>query len=65
MATMKELRKQHRYTVNDVVEGTGIPFSTITAYDNEYRSPSLENAKKIAGFFGVTVEEIEFKVKGK
>ena len=65
MATMKELRKQQRYTVNDVVTGTGIPFSTITAYDNEYRSPSLQNAKKIAEFFGVPVEDIEFKVKGK
>lgn len=65
MATMKEIRKQQRYTVSAVVEGTGIPFSTITAYDNGYRSPSLQNAKKIADFFGVPVEDIEFKEKGK
>lgn len=65
MKTLKELRKEQRYTVKAVSEGTGIPFPTLTAYDNQYRSPSLRNAKKIADFFGVTVEEIDFKAKAR
>lgn len=65
METLKEIRTKNRYSLKAVAEGTGIPFSTITAYDNEYRSPSLQNAKKIADFFGVYVEEIKFKEKGK
>lgn len=61
--TLRELRKERRLTVREVSEGSGIAFSTYTAYEYEYRSPSIEAAKKLAAFYKVKVDDIKFKTK--
>lgn len=59
--TLKEIRREQRYTLQAVAEKTGIPLSTYTAYEGGYRTPRVDAAIKIAKFFGVKVEDIEFK----
>lgn len=61
--TLKELRKNIRYTQREVCEGSGVAFSTYVAYELGYRSPTLKNAQKLADFFGCKVEEINFDVE--
>lgn len=58
--TLKELRKENRYTQREVCEGSGLAFSTYTAYELGYRKPSLVNAEKLAKFFKCKVEDIQF-----
>lgn len=58
--TLAEWRKENRYTLKQVAEGTGIPFGTYVRYeyDNQRKMP-LEYAKKIAEFYGISVEDIK------
>lgn len=58
--TLKQLRKEIRYTQREVSEGSGVPFSTYVAYELGYRKPSLKNAEKLANFFKCKVEDISF-----
>lgn len=57
--TLKELRKEFRYTMRQVAEGTGIPFGTYVALDCNYRKISLPNAQKIAKFYGISTDDIK------
>lgn len=57
--TLKELRKEFRYTIQQVADGTGIPFGTMVGYDCSYRKLSLQNAQKIAAFYGISVDDIK------
>lgn len=61
--TLKQLRKEIRYTQREVCEGAGVPFSTYVAYELGYRKPSLAVAQKLANFYKRKVDEIEFIVK--
>lgn len=61
--TLRELRKEIRYTQREVSDGSGVAFSTYIAYEMGYRMPSLVNAQKLADFFGCKVEDINFDVK--
>lgn len=58
--TLRELRKEIRYTQHEVSDGSGIPFSTYVAYEMGYRKPKIENAVKLAAFFKCNVEDIKF-----
>lgn len=58
--TLKQLRKEIRYTQREVSEKSGIPFSTYVAYEMGYRKPSLDKAQKLANFYKCKVEEIDF-----
>lgn len=58
--TLKELRKQNRYTIKEVAEKTGIAFSTYTSYEMGYRMPRVDNAQKLAEFYGCKVDDIDF-----
>lgn len=58
--TLKQLRKEIRYTQREVSEGSGVAFSTYVAYELGYRQPSLNNANKLAEFFKCKVGDIEF-----
>ena len=60
--TLKELRKEIRYTLKEVSEGSGIPFSSYVAYELGNRKPSLKAAEKLAKFYKRRVDEIEFNV---
>lgn len=58
--TLKQLRKENRYTQREVADGSGVGFSSYVAYEMGYRKPSLRNAEKLAKFYGVRIEEIDF-----
>lgn len=58
--TLKELRKEIRFTQKEVSDGSGVPFSTYVAYELGYRNPSLPAAQKLARFFKCKVEDINF-----
>lgn len=60
--TLKQLRKEIRFTQREVAEGAGVPFGTYVAYELGYRKPSLRAAQKLAAFFKCKVEDINFVV---
>jgi len=57
---MLELMNQHNYKVADVSKGTGIAYTTIDSIIKKEidKKISLNNALKIAKFFGVKVESM-------
>lgn len=57
--TLKEHREEKRYTMRQVSDGSGVPFGTYVGYDCQTRKISLENAKKIAKFLEIAVEDIK------
>lgn len=59
--TLKELRKEIRYTQREVADACEIPFSTYVAYELGYRIPKILNAEALATFYGVEIKDIEFK----
>lgn len=61
--TLRQLRKELRYTLKEVSEGSGVAFSTYTAYELGNRKPSLANAQKLAKFYKCKVEDIDFITK--
>lgn len=61
--TLKQLRKEIRFTQREVSNESGVPFSTYVAYEMGYRKPSLENAQKLANFFKCKVDEIDFSAE--
>lgn len=58
--TLKQLRKEIRYTQKEVSDCSGVAFSTYVAYELGYRKPSLSQAEKLAKFFKCKVEDISF-----
>lgn len=60
--TLKELRKEMRYTQREVSEGAGVSFSSYVAYELGYRKPSLAQAMKLARFHKCDVEDINFEL---
>lgn len=61
--TIRQLRVENRYTMRAISEATGIPYGTYVAYDCGYRKTSLSAAQKIAAFYGLNVDDIDFSVK--
>ena len=54
--TFETLRKQRKMKYSDVAKGAGIPYSTITDWKAGRYTPKLDKLKKIADYFGVSVE---------
>lgn len=53
------LLAKRREKIADLAEGTGIAKSTLTAiYYERTKNPSFETMKKIADYFGVTIDEL-------
>lgn len=50
---LKNLRGK-RFTQKEVSKATGIPISTIAAYENNLRQPALNNLRTLAEFYGVS-----------
>lgn len=50
---LKQLRGK-LYTQKEVSEATGIPLSTIAAYETNLRQPSLDNLRTPASFYKVS-----------
>ena len=53
----KDLRKKKNLTQRDIAKETGISFSMITKYEQGLNTPSIENLRKLADFFGVSISE--------
>ncbi len=57
---IKELRKQHKITQDDLAIAVGVTRQTIISLENGKYNASLQLAHKIAKYFGMTIEEIFF-----
>ena len=54
---IKDLRKKKNLTQRELAKETGISFSMITKYEQGLNTPSIENLRKLADFFGVSISE--------
>lgn len=55
---LKTLRAKKDLTQEEVADSLGMPLNTYVRYENGLRKPRLENATKIAAFYGITAEEL-------
>lgn len=53
---IRELRKQSRLSQQALADQIGVFRNTISNWETGYSQISLENAKKVAEYFGVTIE---------
>lgn len=56
---VKQLRQQRKVTLQQLSNKTGISISSLSAYENNRRSPKIENWIKLADFFGVSVSYLQ------
>lgn len=56
---LKEMRKKHDYTLDDIQKMTGIKRGTYSNYENGNTEPKIETWKKLANFFGVSVSYLQ------
>jgi putative transcriptional regulator len=54
------LRRQHGYTQEGLARELGISGDYVNMIENGRRTPGLALAKRIADYFGVTVDELFF-----
>lgn len=59
---LKTLRNENRYTLDQFAKETGIPKGSYVAIERGDRKCSLKYALKIAAFYKMKVEEIDFEV---
>ena len=53
---IKKLRKQAKLSEQTLADQIGVFRNTISNWETGYSQISLENAKKVAEYFGVTIE---------
>ena len=53
---IKKLRKQVKLSQQTLADQIGVFRNTISNWETGYSQISLENAKKVAEYFGVTIE---------
>ena len=53
---IRELRKKGRLSQQTLADQMGVFRNTISNWETGYSQISLENAKKVAEYFGVTIE---------
>ena len=53
---IRELRKQSRLSQQALADQIGVFRNTISNWETGYNQISLENAKKVAEYFGVTID---------
>lgn len=53
---LKELRKERKLTQKQLAESLGIATSTIIKYERGEREPNIQNIKRFANYFNVTVD---------
>ena len=58
MQKLYELIKDNRYKIKDIAEICGVTPSAVTHWLNGSCMPSIDNLKKMAAFFNVTVDEL-------
>ena len=55
---LSELIRENRYKAKDIAEACGVTPAAVTHWCNGSSMPSVENLKKIAQFFGITIDEL-------
>ena len=55
---LQELMTKNRYKAKDIAEVCGVTTSAVTHWLNGSCMPSIENLRKIAQFFGITVDDL-------
>lgn len=55
---LKEMRKKHNFTLDDIQKMTGIKRGTYSNYENGNTEPKIETWQRLANFFGVSVSYI-------
>lgn len=55
---IKELREQRGILQKEMGDALGIAQNTLSQYETGRREPDLETTKRIADYFGVTVDEL-------
>lgn len=55
---IRELRKQHKLSQEELAEAVGTTRQTITSIEGGKYTASLPLAYKIARYFGLTIEEV-------
>lgn len=53
---LKELRKERNLTQEDIGNLCGVAKNTVSNWENNANQPSFEIVKKIAQYFGVTID---------
>ena len=55
---LKDFRKKLNITQKEIASQLGVSFQTYSSWETERTEPSAEMLKKLADFFGVTVDEL-------
>lgn len=55
---IKDLRMKNKYTQLEFAEKLGVTKSSVSAYENDSRTPSYEVLIKMADIFGVSIDSI-------
>ena len=56
--TIRRLRKAHGWTQIELAQKLNASQKVITTYENNLRTPTLDNLKKLSAIFEVTIDEI-------
>lgn len=56
--SVRELRKRHRISQNELAEAMQVTRHTIMSIENERYTASLPLAYKLSHYFGMTIEEV-------
>ncbi len=57
---LKSLRKYKKMTLEDLSEALNVSKSAISDYENNKFSPSLAICRKVAEYFGTSIDNLEF-----
>ena len=57
-ARMKQLRTERMMKQSELAEVLGMTVATISAYENETRTPDINTTEKIANYFNVTIDNL-------
>ncbi len=56
--TIRKLRKAHGWTQVELARKLKASQKVVTTYENNQRTPTLENLKKLAAIFNITLDEL-------
>lgn len=57
-ANIKQLRKSHRLTQDELAEKLNVARSTVTQWENGWSNPRMGTVQRLAGVFGVSAADI-------
>jgi putative transcriptional regulator len=58
---LKTVRKNNKISLETLAEAIGVSKSAISDYENDKFSPTLAVANKIAGFFKLSIDSLEYQ----